>query len=317
VALYPLGAASGSDRVATVAVTTVGLSESAVAAEEAGLDETATYGAVLTGVGAADPTTVRFDGDAARFDLVRQTLADPAAQFGHLREVTRGGADLVVTAGTGVFVISRSGVTEPAAEVDDVSPGNVPLVLTVAGHISRWRGLAAQQNPTTQIGPADIDVDLLDPTGTVIDDAGGGATLRVTDGQVVTHARLRIRNRGERPLFVAPLALGERFEIVPLHVAGGEWLNPKEEVFVPGGGPMLEFFLAEGGRAVTDRLKILMATERFDALPFEQGPVPRRVTGEPRGGRGVRVVDAGADWDARDLVVRTLPASEPAAISGR
>jgi len=261
-------------------------------ADNSSADTGTSYRAVITAL-PLPPKGVRLEGDENMLAKVREQLVMPGLSNAPsllLQEVNAGEA-MTLIAENGRYRIRRSGddrplsaVIEPNADSDDDALAR--HAVDALEHIARWVHMLELHNPATQLPGDAIGLELhrVDGNGqaTPVDTALDGCDVRLhyseVDGQCQHPSfRLKVINRSQQTLHCVLLDLTDRFRISAqgLFPGGSVTLAPDEEVWamdgrnVPVNVP--DELWEQGLTEYKDVIKVIAATERFDANRFEQG----------------------------------------------
>jgi hypothetical protein len=290
-AIYPLEATAEDRRTLGAAVATVEVREvrpelSCVDLKTSGtdLDSNLTYRAI--GIATPMPANqVYLDGDAKALELLRQALANArgAGQPSFVvKEATdEKNADFRVAAGAATYRISRPSAERPlVTEIEGINEDGARLVVERLEHVARWQAVAGLNNSVSQLGgePVKISISQAGPGGWSEIDTSHDIRLHYyKSGEEWEPPRLRIKliNDSETALHCALLWLGESYSISSALFAEGTVLIPsKSSVAVRGGQDIYALIPDEkwhsGQTELTDRLKLVVSRERFDATLFEQ-----------------------------------------------
>jgi hypothetical protein len=230
---------------------------------------------------------VRLDGDAAALDPVRLALA--TATFGEapslfVREA-RPAEDpaLRLEVRHGDYLISRPGDDWPLAlPIRADSPGADALAVGRLEHITRWENTCYDlRNAHGRIRPDEVEL-TVEADGKECRDTAIRLAYepRPEGGWNQPTFRVKLSNRGQRPLYCALLVLSDDFRITAdLLTGGGTWLYAGQEVWALNGEPIYasvpKDLWEQGVTEFHDVLKLIVSTQAFDATLLEQEKLDR------------------------------------------
>lgn len=214
-------------------------------------------------IGGADPATVAL-------------LAAHVARSPHLRRITDGPADIVVTCpGDGTVQAHGPNATGARPDLVHTDVTTAEAALAVVGdlaHMARWLRVRTLRNPVSALTGA-VHLDVLPAGGRAPDDRDGVLHLCYRwDGRAwrPPDVFLRLRNTSDRPLCCAVLDLTDRYRVDPAPCRG-DWVDPGRTLHLSR-APM-EFRLPDGvpprpGASVRDWLLVLAAEQAIDTEPL-------------------------------------------------
>lgn len=269
-------------------------------------DPALTFKAVVTDVPVA-PLAVQITGDAAAVALVVEALATASPSGGpsvYVREAMADEtAELRIQADAGVYRLLRPADGYPlTADISGHDPTTARQVVARLEHIARWNALLNLANPTTQIAPGAIRLDLYRVTGSPVtpDPSSAPAELLTTSEVRLEYTqsggqwqppqlKVKLTNTSTERLYCALLDLTELFAIQSgLFAAGGVWLAPGQEAWALDGQPfgvvVPQVLWSQGVTRYQDVIKLIASTEEFDPRLLEQGSLDApRVSRATRG----------------------------------
>lgn len=261
-AVYGLDAETDGAPLAEAVVTKV-LPDRSVVTVTPALDEGFVYRAVVRTIPLA-PVRVGVVGEAAA--ALREAAAAADATLVELVDEGEG-ADLVVRARPDGFEITRPGVTRPLVPVVAGDHREARTVLALE-RVARWLRLSALSNPTTQLAPGSVSVDVQSPSGGLGPD--GRIEIRYAAGQAPAFT-VTLANTTSRPLWCALLDLTETYGIfTDAFPSGSAALEPGASVQVALSGQVPDALWAAGTVSMTDQLKVVTSTLEFDPRSLEQ-----------------------------------------------
>jgi tetratricopeptide (TPR) repeat protein len=287
-ALYPFDAPEDKLRnpdraIATAHVAAVFPARSRIELQEdAKLDPRTTYKAVLISL-PAPALAIRLEGDVAALELFRKALSQ-AGPDGKPSLFVREAGDneqpkFRILAGAGQYVIARPGDDRPlVAQIDGLNEKGARQAVSQLEHIARWTQTAELTNPLSTIKPTDVQLSILVDDKEVV-----GREVRLEyqfdpqDRQWKEPTfKLRLTNTSKRRLYCAVLDLTEMFKVdAGLQETGSVRLEPGETAWALGGEPVAasvpDELWQQGVIEFKDTLKLIVATEEFDARLLEQG----------------------------------------------
>lgn len=310
---------------------------------------TTTYKAVVTAL-PLPALAVLIEGEAEGAELARAALAE-AGPGGSpsldVREAKSGeSADFRLLARKGQYLIARSADDRPiVGQLDGYTEANAQKAIARLEHIARWSTALRLANPTSSIrldrsaGAADVEMTILQDETEI-----AGPEIRLSyelkGGKWVRPEFLiRLRNNGDRRLYVALLNLTETFAIsAALQDGGSIALDPGQEAWAyrkrPIPATIPDELWRQGVVELKDVLKLIACTSEFDARLMQQPaldlPRPEPTRSAIRGGlnrllqrvqtRRLGEEDAGSldDWSAASVVFTTVrpPESTPVPAAG-
>ncbi|MDP9793140.1 hypothetical protein J2S43_001652 [Catenuloplanes nepalensis] len=284
------------------------------------------------------PTTVAVDGDDAG---ATARLTEAVHGSVHLRVVPPGAPevpDLRVRCHRGGTLSITDQHGERLEERTHDGPYGTVETLSVLEHIARWRLVRELRNPASALAdPVRIELLAAEPGQRLIPTAGEPLIPDPNGEYVVSYRQtpagwappelfIRLRNRGDEPLYCALLDLTPRFKV---HAAlfPGDFI----EAGATGsclGGRRITAFLPDGlaaapGVTVRDRLKLIVAEEQFSVEPYHL-PALGRPLGRRRGALsaaglierlggaalhrdvGDPVLTSGYDWTTTEVTLTTV-----------
>lgn len=194
---------------------------------------------------------------------VREARPDEAAEF---RLIVRGGQ----------YLIARSADDRPiVGQLDGLTEANARKAVGRLEHVARWTIAARLRNPASTIRPEELDV-------AVVRDGKEhpGPEIRLDyerkdGGWAAPSFKIRLRNKGDRRLYVALLDLTETFKIsAALQDGGSIRLDPGQEAWAYRGRPIPatvpDELWKQGVVEYRDILKVIACTDEFDARLMQQ-----------------------------------------------
>lgn len=228
---------------------------------------------------------IMLEGDSEALKPVRTHLVKSK----YVRESVPGEcAEYRLLAKAGRYVIARTNDDRPlGGEAIGYTAEAVRHTIERLEHIERWKTTLELDNPLTSIGATELSVDILRAGERVTSSnirleyvRGAGGIWRCPE------ITIRLRNTGERTLFVGLLDLPETFGIFSLlkHV-GCQKLDPGQEIFANDGEPIPVTIPDElwqrGTIELKDIVKVIVSTSSFDVRRMEQAdldlPMNRKV----------------------------------------
>jgi len=254
-------------------------------------DPATTYHAVVTAL-PLQKLRVAFQGDGAALAWV-QTALDHAGPDGQPSLFVEPGAltdaDLILTAADDRYRIGRRG--DGYALVVDTpgfNEGSAQLVVQRLEHIARWAKITELANGASQLGAADVRMEVLLP-----DDEGNwqlapaGREVHLdyyfADGEWQQPTfKVKLTNQSKRRLFCMLFDLPESYGVFPILAGGGVWLEKGQEVWANDGEPIYGFIpdaLTQAG-VITykETLKLVVSTDEGDATLLAQDDLPVAVS---------------------------------------
>ena len=184
----------------------------------------------------------------------------------------------------GQYLIAKPDDDRPLVEqVAGYTESSARKVVERLEHIECWNTTAELSNPSTSIGPNEVQVEIL-----VDGQARSGQELRLEyqKGQggdwLNPEITIRLTNTGQRTMFVGLLDLPQTFGIFPMLLnVGSQKLAPGEVGFANGGEPIAvtvpDDLWQRGMNEITDIVKVIVSTSEFDVRRMSQDDldVPR------------------------------------------
>lgn len=163
--------------------------------------------------------------------------------------------------------------------IEGYSIENARMAVTRLEHIARWHVIARLQNKVSRIPTDAIEITIY-ADGTSFIDEGAILEYQHDNGEWrEPKFHIRLRNRHDKPLYCTLYSLSESFAISGGYFpAGGEWLEPNQEILTSTRYTIVPQSLWEAG--ITERqdiLKLMICTAEFDPTLLEQ-----RELDEPR-----------------------------------
>jgi hypothetical protein len=293
VALYPFDAPAEDLRTPAKALGTARVAEVQAAssriepAADIGLDPKTTYKAVIISL-PAPALAVRLEGDAAACELVRKDLAKAGPDGKPSPFVREAGADeqpkFRLLARDGQYVIARPGDDRQlVAQINGLDEAGARLAVSRLEHIGRWTQTAELKNPASTIKPDELKVSVF-VEGKEVPAREIRLEYQQKEGKwVPPRFKICMTNSGKRRLYCALLDLTEMFKVsAGLQAAGCVGLEPGETAWaldgreIPASVPDALWKL--GVVEYKDLLKVIIATEEFDARLLEQGALDAPTT---------------------------------------
>jgi hypothetical protein len=217
---------------------------------------------------------VRLDGDAVGIGRVRQTLA--SSRF--VRETSRDEvADIRLIARHEQYLIAKPDDDRPlVGQIDGYTDTSARHVVERLEHIERWKATMELDNPTTGIGPDELQVEIKQ-NGNILTGSEFRMDYSLEDGGVWVNPEItiRLKNTGWRRLYVGMIDLPQTFGIFPvLNHIGSQRLEPNQETFANDGDPIQfsvpDEFWQRGMCEIKDVVKVIVSTSDFDVRRLVQ-----------------------------------------------
>jgi hypothetical protein len=277
VALYPPEATASDlgDRtkiIATATVLSANPSMSTLSIQGSpNLDPTRQYKAVLTS--RAGKIDISLQGDPEGTALLRTAMTSspwiaegPAPRF-------------IVSAEQGEFRIVTSEPNHPALHPVPQTTDGARQAVASLEHMAKWIMHLELKNPSSAIPAESVQCTIIRADNSESD------CPPLTDmelsyasddaGQLQRPSlRMRITNRSGQVLYIALLAFSESWSIFTgLIAAGVQRLAPGEMLYPYSGQPIHTSISSPSATETHDHLLLIVSTDQFDVLPFEQPPL--------------------------------------------
>lgn len=230
--------------------------------------------------------------------------------------------DFLVHAREGAYFLSRSHDFTPLFQrTTGYTEASAADFLKKLDKVANWQQLLDLNNPGTNIGYSEIEIELYRVTepGNETDDApvervdwqAGPAVYTYTNATIKPAFQLKLRNTGHRPIWVSMLYLGNDFSItnqlLPKVLLGSGQEMWVQEIFKGQTYRTIplridEIFHRQGITAVDEYMKILHSTEELNTDMYYQKGLTADVESTRLAGRGDAIT--GSDWAAKTVWVR-------------
>lgn len=243
---------------------------------ESEIPHSSVFKAVVTDL-PVPPLGIYLEGNEAGVMRIRQALLEMGAFY--VREVTElEKAEFRVLADNRHYLIVRPANDRPLiAPIVNNTLESALQVVSYLEHISRWMNVAELSSPaTSQIQPDAVQIKIYHNHQEIEEPQirlnyklkGSGKWRQPT-------FRLKLTNTSSERLYCTLLDLTERYAInADLLQGGGVWLQPREEVWIPGEKPFYanvpQELWEQGITEFKDIFKLIVSTAEFDASLLKQ-----------------------------------------------
>ena len=227
---------------------------------------------------------VKLEGDTQGVELARRALSSSL----FVREPVGGeAADFRLIARGEQFLIAKPDDDRPlVGQVDGYTETSARQAVERLEHIERWKTTAELDNPTTSIGPDELQVEILRDGKPL---TGSEIRLEYTQGDgeewINPEVTIRLKNTGKRTVYVGLLDLPQTFGIFSMLTdVGSQKLGPEDETFANRGEliqvTVPDEFWKRGVTELKDIVKVIVSTTEFDArrMTQEDLDLPRPTT---------------------------------------
>jgi pimeloyl-ACP methyl ester carboxylesterase len=290
-------------------------------------DETLTYRAIITAQPSAALGVWIGEQEWLREAILNTRGANQPSLF--VREVdSESEATFKVVTEENKFRISRAGSERRlgmlVTDVEGLNENGAKQTLAQLEHMARWQITSTLENPGSRLAKA-IELKVLivtgsptsnDPKSLPTEPAPDTTELRLEQkGSVpdLPEYQIFLKNTSQEELYCALLYLDESYSVTS-RLLQGVWLKPGEEVGAMDGGMPISSQVQDdwyeaGITEVHDHIKLIVATDKFDATLYDQDAL--EVKAIPEGNKKALSRRMGnslrfADWSTQDLLLTTV-----------